>query len=1355
MSKIIGATNYNELLTDPAKAAAFYLEHGDKSYNELMKLMFGSNATLTHEQSIAFAETYKIFLDQSIKGLSKKVSENKAGDIQSDIDKLNDEIKNLEASIASESDDKKKKNLQSQLDAKRGQLAQKQAALPAGREEQQKLLALLGDAAYALAVIQKVQNILSDPRYNPVGGPGAIISGEIGQVLVPSIPIDVSGKDLPAGEYYLVITVTASYAGTREIQYGGANDKKDIPQYKVAKNDLGYSVSTIEGCTVTLSDGSQYKVFGVHGEFQGQQVIFQYDGYYQESTGKFYMSSTANIYLMDDKGSVYQKKDDPSASPTSSGKYGDVAPDRDNWSRGVITEDDNGYRISGAGSRITIRKNAASGEWKAVIVGIGTDALAGSNLKLGAKDKFGKDNSVYIEVKAGKMTYAGSYWAVSDGMSWKFDSRTTQAQAEAYVTTILSNQLGADKNKDFVENVKLISGDIDINTIFYGVPFSALTIMHECHLEFSVELKKGYVYDATSQGDIYKATFEQDTIVTIKEKDSILKYIATSAVAISVELPDGWKFENGSTSMNGVVINAGQEISLGSVLFNKKISIQNTEDLEVVIGYEERSDGSKDDDGNPRLDYSKPITTKIGKGKLKVTGNADSDYITNTTIYINFTDKGWDVLDGTSNFYWESGAKLNLTRIKEKDGKITYRMSIVKGDLYVKDLNGVHVPKGDGGDKAKPKYKGPTFKGKVGSASSDGNGGYIYGDITGVFKGVSGVGLTKDGLGSYLYAPGSELEARSYAPDGTKSKYAFYVKDDGSIKQIGVKWYDKLWGAIKAIFKIILSVVFVFVLAPLVLAFLPLLLPIAGVALGLSFGLAKNKTLDFFKKTIGNIFKDWFASIYDDWNLREGPNHNTETAWKGGLAMVSAGFMAIVTAAIAIASIIAAIPSGGMSIAGGVAAIVGMVSAIAGAIQVGQMAYQAVLALSYGDLKNGFLMLGMSILLGVITVLGARGVGSAISKGLESVAFVLKSAAVGSVAGLAVGAGVGALGNYIAHGIMTGEWSGEGAAKAAGEGAISGAIAGFFAGASMGINIASSIVKQAARETAQAAAKGAAQGATEGVAGGTTQAAARGVTTVAAEATSQAVGSAVGVGAEATAEAAGKTVGSVLAQEAAQGVSVSFSEGVSLLGRSVKEFFVGVSFVPFEGIKSAVINVGRAISHAFSVIFKVVSMALDLYISYQAANTMVDAIRKGDEDSIKQFFSAAWTLISINLIAPFMVGQSGIQSKRDMIEVAKAEVNTEQMEKIVQTPTDAINKMSRITTAKAELGTMFSNGAWLGNIGTGVVGAGLGLAAVYLIAWATKGEDEELHVSWKENSSWSDYWFCGWLHCECFLSFIW
>jgi peptidoglycan hydrolase CwlO-like protein len=68
---------------------------------------------------IVFAEAYEIFLDQSIKCLNKKVSENKTGDIQSDIDKLDDEIKKLEENIVSENDDKKEE-LQNQLNAKRG-----------------------------------------------------------------------------------------------------------------------------------------------------------------------------------------------------------------------------------------------------------------------------------------------------------------------------------------------------------------------------------------------------------------------------------------------------------------------------------------------------------------------------------------------------------------------------------------------------------------------------------------------------------------------------------------------------------------------------------------------------------------------------------------------------------------------------------------------------------------------------------------------------------------------------------------------------------------------------------------------------------------------------------------------------------------------------------------------------------------------------------------------------------------------------------------------------------------------------------------------------------------------------------
>lgn len=56
----------------------------------------------------------------------------------------------------------------------------------------------------------------------------------------------------------------------------------------------------------------------------------------------------------------------------------------------------------------------------------------------------------------------------------------------------------------------------------------------------------------------------------------------------------------------------------------------------------------------------------------------------------------------------------------------------------------------------------------------------------------------------YLYASWSELEAHLYVsvyvPDRIKSKYVFYVKEDGSIiKQIGMKLYDQFWGAIKVI----------------------------------------------------------------------------------------------------------------------------------------------------------------------------------------------------------------------------------------------------------------------------------------------------------------------------------------------------------------------------------------------------------------------------------------------------------------------------------------------------------------------------------------------------------------------------
>ncbi|MDR1025917.1 MAG: hypothetical protein LBL47_00825, partial [Lactobacillus sp.] len=1338
LSKVIGATTYtpNDLITDTQKASDFYLENGDKSYLAFMKLMFSgltSSTQLTHGQSLAFAQAYKTFLEKALEGLCKKASGSKTVmDLQSDIEALNDKLEKEK--------DGSKKN------AIRESIAQKETALAKARQDQQKVLSLIEEVVYEKTIIEKVNEILNDPKYNLEGREEPILSGQLGQVLIPGISFDMpESDDIPEGTYYLVMSITASHVGTKNYEYGngkGTETNRDIPEYRVYDTDIGRSLSTMEGGAITLADGSTYKVFGIAGKLEDQSIIFEYFGYYRESTKEFFISQSASVYLANSSASLYQEKQDPTASPPQSGKYGSAAPKRNNWSRGIITEDDNGYTISGAGSRVTIRRDSYK-NWKPVIVGMGTDALAGSKLKLGSKNESGQDNNVYINIIAGKMTYTGVYWAVSDGMSWSFNSSTTQEEANVYLTNVLRNQLSAGENKDFVGSVKLKSGNVDKSKTFYGMPFSALDIMHECGgIKFSAELKSGFVYDATSKGDIFKTTLKENTIVTITEKENMLNYLATSDVAVSIELSQSWKYGDNATSKEGI-ISAGKEISLESFLLNfsnfdlpsildwlamnkygkkydelgqnfgidlsifsswglsreqreiqllvsssqsaytaamigflreKGLYVVNTENMEMVSGYEDRVDenGNKilDIDGNPRLDFDKPITSTIGIGKLQISvdffGNTKG-YVLFDNVRIKFTNTGWLVdNDGSSGHYWQRGAQVSVTGTKDDDGKITYKASITKGNLYVSDLDNVHIPKPDNGgnNNDKPPYDGPTFNGSVTRHSNDGSGGHYFSGITGTFFGISGINLTRDGLGDYLYAPGSNFSAHSYAPDGTKSKYRFYMKDDGTIQQIGVPWYAKLWGWVKAIAKIVVT----FIVAVILVVVASFLIAV----LAALFSVFQ----DFFL----NLAKDWFASIYDDWNRTEDSDHTTETAWKGGMAMLAAGVMAIITAVIALASIVSAAFTGGATLAVGIAAVIGMISAIAGVVQVAQMTYQAVLCIAYGNIGAGLAMLAIALVLAIVTMVGANGVGNAISAGLQSVAFVLKAALIGAVIGSAIGAGVGALGGYIANGISTGEWSGDGAANAAANGAISGAIAGAFAGASIGISIASTIAKQAAKTAAETAA--------------------------------ETIGESVG-------EATGRAVG------------VSFSQGMSFLGQSIKGFLTSVNFVAVEGIKSVVVNIGKAVAHVLKIALKLASMALDMYVTYKSAESMFDAIEKmvkGEEGALEQFLSALWTLISINLIAPFMSGQQGIQSKEDIEAAAKAEVDAAQLEKLVQTPKDAINKLEIV---KGELSSIFVGwSTWGSHILTGAIGAGLGVGAVYLIAWLN---NETLDgIDWKD-----------------------
>ncbi|MDR1474195.1 MAG: hypothetical protein LBS38_00685 [Endomicrobium sp.] len=1377
LSKILGAitlpSEVRDIISDSSRSGQYYLEHGTDSYFLLMIAIFGKT-DLNPAESKEFTQWYEVFLQNALKGLSKGVADNKPSQTENKIKRLEDEIKSWKDALVDEKDTNVIDKLNKQINDAQSEVDNlRNLTLPAVRQEYQKYQALIAEAAYELAVISEVRKILADSTKYP----GAIIGGQIGQVLVTGKSVDTTGLDVPSGDYFLLICITASYAGVQEIKYSG-DDGRVIPKYAVGINDVTYSFSTTTGCTVTLPNGGYYKVFGVQGQFQGQNVIFQYQGFYDPNDNKFYMYEFANIYLMNDASYVYQQKDNPGASPPLSGKYGDAAPPRNNWSRGIIREDEGGYKISGAGSRVTVKRDSGTGKWQAAIVGLGTEALAGSTLKIGAIDKNGHDNSVYVNILVGKMTYAGSYWAASDGMVWKFDPRTTQAEAEAYVATILGNQLSSD-NAGLIDSITLEKGHIDINTKFYGVPHSAVSIMNESHIEFRIEFKKGYTYDATGQGDIYKLTFLEDSTVIIRVEDNLLKLFATTNIKVNVTLPDGWAFGDGSTTMSDVTINAGQQICLATVLNNSGTYIINTEDIEIITGYEDRSDKSTDENGNPLLDYTKPITTKIGKGKLKIVGNSEGKYITSVDIYIGFnaTDGTWYVADGETNDYWLAGAEISLMRTKAKDGTISYKMSIVKGNLYVTNQTFV-IPGGDGKDddeKAKGKNNGPYFDGKNTGVEDGENGDKIVSGVTGTFYGVSGVGLTLETLAGVLFAEGSKFEEHSYAPDGTQSKYAFEMKRDGTIEQKDVSFWDKLGGWLLAIVKIVITVIVSLVALWVIFILVPLLLPLAGIALGLGFGLAKEETLNFFKKTLVDQFKSFAAGIYDDWNRTENSSEKTETAWKGGFAMLAAGYMAIVTVAIAIASILATPFSGGASLAAGIATVIGMISAIAGAVQAGQMMYQAVLAFEYGDWKTGLALMAMSLFIAVTTVLGGKGVGNAVkslvtefSKELakEAVKVVIKSAAIGLVSGAALGAGIGALAGYIMHGIQTGDW--EGGGQDAATGAWQGAIFGAFAGMSAGISIGTKIFNQALKEavtaldttpTLSSEAPGGAPPTAESPmtpAGGVPKPTAPsllgetpaeggalkvpsspgeaplGGENLRGSAPSSA-GEPTGAGGGLPKAPSATTSGGASAPRTPPAVvppapppvvpavpvtvalptvmtvgDISFVRGFSLLGASIKESLASaIRFAPVVDVKSLLTAIFTAVGRFIGAVLKLASKALEFYITYKSVQGFIDGIKEGDTDMI---LSSLWTLLSINVISPLMSASSGIQSKDEVAAAAKAA----ELDAALKTPELNVN-------IRGEFKNMFVDGI-VGNIGTGLVGAGIGIALVYLIKWI-KGED--------------------------------
>ncbi|MDR3256928.1 MAG: hypothetical protein LBT18_04725 [Endomicrobium sp.] len=915
------------------------------------------------------------------------------------------------------------------------------------KEEKQMALAGLDKAAKEIAILNVTITILEQYK-------GSTLSGQIGQILTTN---KVSVPGLPAGDYYQMITISADWSGKnstikrQEYDQNGKplynNDGSlhyeeiSIPAYSITVEN---SISTQEGSVVTRSDGSTYKVFGVEGKFEGQDVIWEYRGAIYGGT--FYMSDYANIYLRDDTSSVYQEKEDKEKPPPQSAKYSGAAPRRDNWTSAIIVEDENGYTATGAGNRITVKKSGS--KWKAEIVGMGTEALTGSSLQIASYDSKGNAYRIYLDIKLGSMTYAGSYWAVSNGIVWGFNAeKNTSLQVEEYIENIIRAQLSAgEDNEGKVGNI-LIDGTYDYQTvIMYGAPFSAGDILNSIHCSAEVEIKAGYVFDATQQGDIYIATINASTTIILKaDNNGMLSFYATEDINVTFNLAkneDGsydWLFSD-DTGSQTAIINQNQKISLATLLNNTGLNIKNNKEVKMIAGYEEIG---KDENGDPI--YGDPIYVIFVPGQLVLSGNTLGEYILAKDVYVDFDDENGFSLDndqsgnsfneGRNKGCFRAGAIMDITRSIDAKGNVTYYASVTDGTLDVYNLDGVHVPKpkddssGDNENQEDDDYDGPNFHGKVGSEQDDGDGGHIYGGITGYFTHISTSGLSKKTLGNYLYAIGSTLDEGSVLPDGSKSKYAAEIKKDGSIDFKMSGWekfrdgFIGFWSSLAFGLVTILS-------------------------LGATFWATNMKGMEAGRAWAVKT-SSYFSHVYVD-PVKMGAQVAVQAA--------VGGIVALAVLVIAIVSILSALVTAGFTAIACIAALIAVIGAFTGANSVMEMTSNATklfqMAAKEKDankkaelLKNAFINLGLAILIGVITAFGASGAASQITKGITIAVKSMATFALRVTIMISVG---GVLGGFVIPTIVSAIQGKKGTDALTWN--WEGFVTGLFSGASLGIS---------------------------------------------------------------------------------------------------------------------------------------------------------------------------------------------------------------------------------------------------------------------------------------------------------------
>ncbi|MDR2066371.1 MAG: hypothetical protein LBP57_00805, partial [Endomicrobium sp.] len=982
----------------------------------------------------------------------------------------------------------------------------------ASEESKEVAKALKTQAAKELAIIEGTLEVLREH----VG----VVSGQVGQVLLiqeRAYPNESQG--IAEGEYYQVITIYADDLKEQHSIVGSDGKSVSIESYRISR---GWSISTREGVRVTRSDGSTYQVFGIGGKFEGMEVGFEYIVAYN-ANGTFYMDEQANIYLLNDTDRVYQAREERGSRPPTSGMYKGAAPERENWTHGKIIETESGYMIYGAGSKITVRKTSRG--WEADAIGIGTEAMRGSVLRISANDPNGVAATIFLDIKEGFMVYAGNYWVPSDGFIWQYDESVTAEQIEQFIKNTISTQLGS--NAEGIEEIELIYGEAveaakakakekaeeeieeerkkyaseippaqykaahkkeieekaqeyyeDIyeqevaqtkedfkNKKMLGAPFSTEAIFKSMGISAKIHTKAGFTYDGTkSDGDIYKLTIESATVLEIKEQDGELVTVATEDIRVKAVISEGgWELDSGGTTLTDS-IKQGQVFSFATVLNNAGRQIVNTREIEIITGYEI---SGHDEKGNNYYDYSKPKYSKMDPGTFKVGGNSDGKYILINNLYISISKGNWEVMQEQSGSQYDKTEE-NCAYWHEgaqitisKRGN-TFDISISKGDLTVKNLT-------------------VTLYHKMNDSSGGGD------DSDDSYEGprIEGAYITdykelynnmysyKIQTGTFKGVSGEQGTQNSlgnfmFVPGSDFKKGSIIQADatrakyDSKIKKDGsIDAYGAKW-------------------------YEKLRDGIVGFFSILAFSLMTIFTLGamiWAKEMKGMGWaKEWAAITYGYWNHVEADGSNKEAVQRG-MDLGIAGLAAVAILVVAAISIAGSIFTGGASIIGAIGAVVALAGAVASSVSAINLTNSAIQAFRAGKGGQGALMLFFALLTVVLACVGAGQMGSTIASGLATLGkqFFIKMA-VGAVIGAAAGAGIAAASYGIRYAIDKSkgraedfDWAEFG--KEVGIGAITGA----FAGAAAGAQVATAVAKSVAKGVAQEVAKGVGEGVAKAV----------------------------------------------------------------------------------------------------------------------------------------------------------------------------------------------------------------------------------------------------------------------------------